>query len=84
MMTDIILRVHLYANDFIRASSREFNDRHCEERSDEAIQSCFVALDRFAALSSGAHTRDPLARNDWKGPYALFFARIRSEKRRNR
>src|SRR5258707_499626 len=39
------------------------SSRHCEEQSDEAIQ-----LDeRWIAsrsLSSGAHSRDPLARND--------------------
>ena len=36
---------------------------HCEERSDEAIH--FSGLPRFASrsLSSGAHSRDPLARN---------------------
>jgi hypothetical protein len=39
--------------------------RHCEERSDEAIHTFFCA--RWIAsrtLSSGAHSRDPLARND--------------------
>jgi uncharacterized protein (TIGR00369 family) len=39
--------------------------RHCEERSDEAIQlsarSLWIAS---RSLSSGAHSRDPLARND--------------------
>jgi hypothetical protein len=40
-------------------------NRHCEERSDEAIHTFFAA--RWIAsrsLSSGAHSRDPLARND--------------------
>src|SRR3979411_2694229 len=39
--------------------------RHCEERSDEAIQlllDCLWIASR--SLSSGAHSRDPLARND--------------------
>src|SRR5712672_1463790 len=39
--------------------------RHCEERSDEAIHTFFCA--RWIAsrsLSSGAHSRDPLARSD--------------------
>jgi hypothetical protein len=42
-------------------------NRHCEERSDEAIHTFFAA--RWIAsrsLSSGAHSRDPLARNDEK------------------
>ena len=40
-------------------------DRHCEERSDEAIQlSSAVAWIASRSLSSGAHSRDPLARND--------------------
>jgi hypothetical protein len=39
--------------------------RHCEERSDEAIQSHFaVPWIASRSLSSGAHSRDPLARND--------------------
>jgi hypothetical protein len=40
-------------------------DRHCEERSDEAIHTFYG--DGWIAslsLSSGAHSRDPLARND--------------------
>jgi len=40
------------------------NRRHCEERSDEAIQGSSVALDCFWSLSSGGHSPDPLARND--------------------
>jgi len=39
--------------------------RHCEEQSDEAIH--VSALGYWIAsrsLSSGAHTRDPVARND--------------------
>jgi hypothetical protein len=40
--------------------------RHCEERSDEAIHSFFVLRKWIASrsLSSGARSRDPLARND--------------------
>ncbi|HEV7600301.1 MAG TPA: hypothetical protein VGO49_08580 [Bradyrhizobium sp.] len=35
------------------------HDRHCEDRSDEAIQSF------FEALSSGARSRDPLTPTRW-------------------
>jgi hypothetical protein len=39
--------------------------RHCEEQSDEAIHTCFVA---FGLLRGACHrariSRDPLARND--------------------
>jgi hypothetical protein len=36
----------------------------CEERRDEAIHSCFAALWMASrSLSSGARSRDPLARN---------------------
>jgi len=39
--------------------------RHCEEQSDEAIHiSCAEVWDASRSLSSGAHSRDPLARND--------------------
>jgi hypothetical protein len=41
--------------------------RHCEERSDEAIHASSYVAGRWIAsrsLSSGAHSRDPLARND--------------------
>jgi hypothetical protein len=39
--------------------------RHCEERSDEAIHSSFAAAwIASRSLSSGAHSCDPLARND--------------------
>jgi len=40
--------------------------RHCEEQGDEAIQIFFTARFWIASrsLSSGAHSRDPLARND--------------------
>jgi len=41
--------------------------RHCEERSDGAIQLSLRRAVRWIAsrsLSSGAHSRDPLARND--------------------
>jgi hypothetical protein len=37
--------------------------RHCEERSDEAIH-LFSLWIASRSLSSGAHSRDPLARND--------------------
>jgi hypothetical protein len=42
--------------------------RHCEEQSDEAIHSFFSRRTWIASrsLSSGAHSRDPLARNDGK------------------
>src|SRR5256885_9785881 len=43
----------------------ELTRRHCEERSDEAIHSSFAApWIASRSLSSGAHSRDPLARND--------------------
>jgi len=51
-------------------------NRHCEERSDEAIHAFFVV--RWIAsrsLSSGAHSRDPLARNDEKTLNPLFLRR---------
>ena len=38
--------------------------RHCEERSDEAIQSCLRGWIASRSLSSSAHSRDPLARDD--------------------
>jgi hypothetical protein len=39
--------------------------RHCEERSDEAIQSsCTAFWIAWRSPSSGAHSRDPLAGND--------------------
>jgi hypothetical protein len=50
--------------------------RHCEERSDEAIQSVNPPVDIWIAsrsLSSGAHSRDPLARND--GVYRISRGR---------
>src|SRR5712671_3246251 len=58
--------------------------RHCEERSDEAIHSfLWHGLLRCArndgeawiasrSLSSGAHSRDPLARNDGKRPFFVI------------
>ena len=52
------------------------NFRHCEERSDEAIHSFFA--ERWIAsqsLSSGAHSRDPLARNDVDYDAATFRGR---------
>src|SRR5258705_13438506 len=47
--------------------------RHCEEQSDEAIPSYFAATwIASRSLSSGAHSRDPLARNDGlKAPLRL-------------
>jgi phosphoglucomutase len=46
-----------------------FHTRHCEERSDEAIHaSCAYGWIASRSLSSGAHLRDPLARNDDNGP----------------
>src|SRR5882757_8012273 len=52
--------------------------RHCEERSDEAIHALFAA--RWIAsrsLSSGAHSRDPLARNDGSTPELSLLFEIR-------
>src|ERR1700709_1013774 len=45
------------------------SSRHCEERSDEAVQLSFLPLSWIASrsLSSGAHSRDPVARNDGVG-----------------
>src|SRR6202022_475889 len=42
------------------------SSRHCEEQSDEAIhlQPCPTLWIASRSLSSGAHSRDPLARND--------------------
>src|SRR6266516_4705645 len=45
----------------------EIRRRHCEERSDEAIHAPIRGAKLWIAslsLSSGAHSRDPLARND--------------------
>jgi hypothetical protein len=36
---------------FFLLSKQTFFDRHCEEQSDEAIQSFFLALDCFASLA---------------------------------
>jgi hypothetical protein len=50
-----------------RISLRSIRDtvfRHCEERSDEAIHSAAMPWIASRSLSSGAHSRDPLARND--------------------
>jgi hypothetical protein len=38
--------------------------RYCEEQSDEAIQSRRRGPIASRSLSSGAHLRDPVARND--------------------
>jgi hypothetical protein len=38
--------------------------RHCEARSDETFQLFLVFWIASRSLSSGAHSRDPLARND--------------------
>src|SRR6266404_5585713 len=41
------------------------DNRHCEEQSDEAIHTYFAATwIASRSLPSGAHSRDPLARND--------------------
>jgi hypothetical protein len=46
-------------------SKAVLKNRHCEEQSDEAIQTLFLAFwIASRSLSSGAHSRDPLARND--------------------
>src|SRR5258708_34560752 len=48
--------------------------RHCEERSDEAIHSSPVAAwIASRSLSSGAHSRYPLARNDGYNYYQASF-----------
>src|SRR5712672_3211075 len=66
--------------------------RHCEERSDEAIQAFFAQRDGLLrcarndgeawiasrSLSSGAHSRDPVARNDGEVPPSLRGAKRRS------
>src|SRR5712692_6681708 len=55
-------RVYLGRGE-VRATNRLH--RHCEERSDEAIQfSAWRSWIASRSLSSGAHSRDPLARND--------------------
>jgi hypothetical protein len=50
--------------DGVSCGSAVRQPRHCEERSDEAIHSFFLPLDGLLRLSSGAHSRDPVARND--------------------
>jgi hypothetical protein len=48
--------------------------RHCEEQSDEAIHSSPSPLwIASRSLSSGAHSRDPLARNDGFLAVAVCF-----------
>jgi hypothetical protein len=53
--------------------------RHCEERSDEAIQRTekqgWIAS---RSLSSGAHSRDPVARND--GLLTVFLIRLKDRR----
>jgi hypothetical protein len=54
------------------------SDRHCEERSDEAIQLLNFRKESWIAsrsLSSGAHSRDPLARNDGRIHLRILAAR---------
>jgi hypothetical protein len=60
----IVLPIVVESGDVRNPISGSF--RHCEKRSDEAIHS-FLFVARWIAsrsLSSGAHSRDPLARND--------------------
>jgi hypothetical protein len=46
--------------------------RHCEEQSDEAIQSFFIAVWIASwSLSSGAHSRDPVAPTHWLAMTAI-------------
>jgi catechol 2,3-dioxygenase len=45
-------------------NARDSPFRHCEERSDEAIHLSWLEWIASRSLSSGAHSRDPLARND--------------------
>jgi len=54
------------AQIFLRiTSSQSLSQCHCEERSDEAIHTSNAALwIASRSPSSGAHSRDPLARND--------------------
>jgi hypothetical protein len=76
-----------------RGAVEHGSSRHCEERlvrrsstseggSDEAIQ--LLVLRRHGllrgSLSSGAHSRDPLARND----KSQFISRLGSRKRKTR
>jgi hypothetical protein len=52
--------------------------RHCEERSNEAIHSSLTAKWIVSpSLSSGAHFRDPLVRND-----GILIATTNSRSRR--
>src|SRR5258707_12205060 len=55
----------------------ELERRHCEEQSDEAIHSSFTRRNASRSLSSGARSRDPLARNDG---LKIGCLKIKSEK----
>src|ERR1700737_4120859 len=59
------------------SQAKRRRDRHCEERSDEAIHSSFCAEIWIASrsLSSGAHSRDPLARNAGETHLRILAAR---------
>src|SRR6266436_1010713 len=58
------LRAHRAARS--RTHIRNQERRHCEERSDEAIHpsACAALWIASRSLSSGARSRDPVARND--------------------
>jgi hypothetical protein len=45
-------------------ASRYYSSCHCEEQSDDAIQRQAGLWIASRSPSSGAHSRDPLARND--------------------
>ena len=66
----IFLRKHIRPSCGAGEKCSQWNEivfcRHCEERSDEAIHSVFMLRQWIASrsLSSGAHSRDPLTRND--------------------
>jgi hypothetical protein len=50
-----------------RRGNAELYQRHCEEQRDEAIQLSLLPQESWIAsrsLSSSAHSRDPVARND--------------------
>ncbi len=66
----IFLRKHIRPSCGAGEKCSQWNEivfcRHCKERSDEAIHSLFMLQQWIASwsLSSPAHSRDPLARND--------------------
>jgi hypothetical protein len=55
MARTIYQRIRREFETFLRKSAKSsgpnYHRRHCEERSDEAIQPCFAILDCFASLA---------------------------------